>query len=149
MNFKYKLAIVMRKDLNMSTAKFGVQVGHAVAGCIKTVRDQYIEEYIRELDSYPKFQMFPSALRNIRSDAEKWFDEGQIKVVLQAKNELELQNIVGQCIIKEVPYYEVRDFGLTELEPNTFTCVGIGPSLVQDVNKITGNLKLYRSGVKG
>jgi PTH2 family peptidyl-tRNA hydrolase len=144
LNFKYKFVAVVRKDLVMSPAKLGVQIAHAAVGCCKLVRRTDLELYVNEIENYPKFQMFPQGLLNIRTREDEWFDEGQVKLVLQVPTESDLRNISAKCILNNIPHYEVRDFGLTELEPNTFTCVGVGPDLVENVNKITGSLKLWK-----
>ena len=49
-----------------------------------------------------------------------------------------------ECLEQKVPYFAVKDFGLTELEPNTLTCIGIGPELNEKIDKITKSLKLYK-----
>ena len=42
----------------------------------------------------------------------------------------------------KVPYFIVKDAGLTQLTPGTTTSVGIGPDLSAVIDKITGDLKL-------
>ena len=126
MTFKYKMAIVLRKDLILSEGKFAGQVAHAACGCYKIAKEDELDTLLNE------------------DVAEKWFNEGQPKIILQVPSEEDLRQLVVKCILKEIPYYEVRDFGLTELEPNTFTCIGIGPDLTENVNKITGSLKLWK-----
>jgi PTH2 family peptidyl-tRNA hydrolase len=123
MKFKNKMAIVVRKDLEMSPGKLAGQCGHAAVGCL-----------VQPIKS-PKFDS------NI---IDNWFEEGQVKVILQVATEKDLQMLASKCLVAEIPYFCVHDFGLTELEPNTFTCIGIGPDLVENVNKITGNLRLYK-----
>jgi PTH2 family peptidyl-tRNA hydrolase len=126
MAFKYKMAIVVRKNLNLSEGKLAGQVSHAACGCYKMAKEDEFDTLLNE------------------DIAGKWFDEGQPKIILQVPTEEDLHQLVAKCILQEVPYYEVRDMGLTELEPNTFTCIGIGPDLSDRINRITGNLKLWR-----
>ena len=119
--FKYKMAIVVRKDLELSPGKLAGQVAHAAIGCYRKTLEGNMEDLIWE-----------------------WFYEGQAKVILQVPIEQDLRNLMAKCVLHKVPYYEVRDMGLTELMPDTFTCIGIGPDLTENLNKITGNLKLYK-----
>jgi PTH2 family peptidyl-tRNA hydrolase len=42
----------------------------------------------------------------------------------------------------KIPYFIVKDAGLTQLSPGTTTAVGIGPDLSGEIDKITGDLKL-------
>lgn len=126
MVFKYKMAIVVRKDLKLSKGKLAGQVSHAAIGCYKKVKEDELNTLLNE------------------DIAEKWFEEGQVKVILQVPTEEDLHQLVAKCVLQEVPCFEVRDLGLTELEPNTFTCVGIGPDLSDKINRITGSLKLWK-----
>ncbi len=63
------------------------------------------------------------------------------KVALTVKNGKELEKYYKHAKTSGIPAYIVRDAGLTELEPDTTTCVGIGPGTVQEIDKVTGNLE--------
>ena len=47
-----------------------------------------------------------------------------------------------QACYKNFPCSIIQDAGLTQLEPGTITVVAIGPGRTDDIDKITGNLKL-------
>ena len=117
MEMKYKMAIVIRNDLKMSKGKLAVQVAHASVSCA-------IEPY------------------SDHSVMEEWFDEGQRKVCLKVESLQELEAVEQLAIHNGVLCKKIVDFGLTELPPNTVTCIGIGPALEEKINKVTGNLKL-------
>lgn len=69
-NFKYKQVIVIRKDLEMSPAKLGVQIAHGA-----------IESYIRT----------PIEIQ------DEWHQEGMRKIVLMVPTLEDLKNIVRSC----------------------------------------------------
>lgn len=69
-NFRYKQVIVIRKDLEMSPAKLGVQVAHGA-----------IESYIRT----------PIDIQ------DEWHMEGMRKIVLMVPTLEDLKNIVRSC----------------------------------------------------
>jgi len=117
--FLYKQVIVVREDLKMSPGKLAVQVAHASVGAI-----------------------YNSNL--LRPTLENWFAEGFRKIVLKVPTTKEIIALEGKCVEQNVPFYAVYDFGLTELEPNTLTCIGIGPDLNENIDKITGRLGLWR-----
>jgi PTH2 family peptidyl-tRNA hydrolase len=111
-----KQVIVARKDIGMSPGKLGAQVGHAVV----------------------------LAYDNARSaNRAKWKQAGMTKVVLQVPDEGSLLAIYQAAIAAGLPCSLVCDEGRTELAPSTHTCVGIGPAEAQQIDSITGSLKLY------
>jgi PTH2 family peptidyl-tRNA hydrolase len=117
--FLYKQAVVVREDLKMSPGKLAVQVAHASVGAI-----------------------YSSNLLSI--NLENWFAEGFRKIVLKVPSAKEIIALEEKCIEQNIPFYTVYDFGLTELDPNTLTCIGIGPALNENIDKITGRLGLWR-----
>jgi len=114
---KYKQCIVVRKDLQMSSGKFGVQCAHAS------------EESTALTDSETLLQ---------------WRLEGFRKVVLSADSVADILKLEAKCIELKIPHFTVYDFGLTELEPNTLTCIGIGPGKNEDIDKVTKRIKLWK-----
>jgi len=128
--FKYKQAIVVRSDLKMTPAKLAVQVAHASVGAFKKLRDK--EQELID-DGFPL--IMPS---------DNWFAEGFRKVVLKVKSDKEILELEREFVERGAPYFTVYDFGLTELEENTLTCIGIGPDTNKAIDQITGRLGLYR-----
>lgn len=116
----YKQAIVVRSDLEMTTGKFAVQVAHASLGA-----------FINSLNKNPDV-------------SNAWFDEGYRKIVLKVDSISDIIKLEARCIEHGVPYHVVYDFGLTELDPHTCTCIGIGPELSENIDKITKRLKLWK-----
>ncbi|MDH5811603.1 MAG: peptidyl-tRNA hydrolase Pth2 [Candidatus Methanomethylicaceae archaeon] len=118
MEFEYKQAIVVRQDLKMTKGKLAAQVAHA------------------SLSSY-------LVAKNIRPDwASDWLKEGQKKVVLKTRTLDELLDIKKSADRENIPNSLISDAGLTQLEPGTVTCIGIGPAPAGLVDKIVGHLKL-------
>ncbi|MCX8173723.1 MAG: peptidyl-tRNA hydrolase Pth2 [Thermoplasmata archaeon] len=116
--FRYKQVIVVRKDLKLSRGKLAVQVAHAaVTACERCRRDA--EEWF-----------------------ERWFAEGQKKVVVEVDNLDALILHYEQAKREGLPAALIEDAGLTEIPPGTITCAGIGPAPAELVDKITGGLKL-------
>ncbi|MEM1995614.1 MAG: peptidyl-tRNA hydrolase Pth2 [Thermoplasmatales archaeon] len=109
-----KLAVAVRKDLDMGRGKIAVQVAHAAVEC--TLRS------------------------SIKKD--KWIKEGQKKVVVWVKDENELISLIRKAEAIGVETCPIRDAGLTQVEPNTLTCAGFGPDEDNLIDSITGDLKL-------
>lgn len=115
---EYKLVIVVRDDLKMSIGKLSAQVAHAAVTCAleaKAKRTKWFSE---------------------------WYKEGQRKVVLRAKDLEELRSLKEQAARAKLPIAMIADAGLTELPPNTTTCLGIGPAPENQIDPITGSLPL-------
>jgi PTH2 family peptidyl-tRNA hydrolase len=52
---------------------------------------------------------------------------------------LNLENVARR---NRLPVYLVRDRGLTQVPPDTVTCLGIGPAPTNLVDNLTGDLAL-------
>ena len=118
LNFDYKVVIVARSDLKLSPGKLAVQVAHASVMCAVEGRRKK-----------PKW-------------FNKWYTEGQKKVVVTAANLAELKALERKAEKAGLTTAMVSDAGLTEIPPGTVTCLGIGPGPNSDIDKITGNLSL-------
>lgn len=115
MNVMFKQAIVVRKDIHMGKGKLISHVLHAAIGVMRRIDDTIIE---------------------------KWESEGSKKVVLKVNSLKELKDIENKLKKAKMPYFLVKDAGLTQLKAGTVTALGIGPVKENDVDKITGKLKL-------
>ena len=68
---------------------------------------------------------------------------GNQRIILKVNSLEELEEINEKGHFLNLPTAIVRDAGLTQLEPGTATCVGIGPAPTHLINKITSELKLF------
>jgi PTH2 family peptidyl-tRNA hydrolase len=116
--FSYKLVIVVRTDIKMSKGKVAAQAGHAAVSAA---------EYAR---------------RNRPEWWSPWMDEGQRKIAVKAKSEQELLELERKARKAGLPAALIVDRGLTQLPPETMTCLGIGPAPADKVDTITGKLSL-------
>ncbi len=115
---EYKQVILIRTDLKMGTGKKCAQSCHASISSADVVR-------IKNKDAW-----------------KKWKNTGQKKVVLRVSNIEDLSKIIHKLDKAKIPYFLVKDAGLTQLTPGTTTALGIGPALSTTLDKITGELKL-------
>lgn len=83
------------------------------------------------------------SLRLVKEEiVKKWEREGAKKVVLKSSLD-ELKEIEKKLKKEKIPYFLVKDAGLTQLKPGTVTALGIGPVEEDKIDKITGKLKLF------
>jgi peptidyl-tRNA hydrolase, PTH2 family len=113
-----KQAIVVRSDLGMGKGKVAAQVAHASLSAAEASRERREEWY------------------------DDWKEEGQAKIVLKVASEADLKDVFLKAKRAGLPASLVEDRGLTQVEPGTATCVGIGPAPDADIDEITGKLKL-------
>jgi PTH2 family peptidyl-tRNA hydrolase len=116
--FKYKQVVVVRSDLKMSRGKIAAQVGHATVSATEEAR-----------------KLHPTWWRT-------WLNEGQCKIAVKVRSEKELIQLKEEARKLNLPNALIYDRGLTELPPDTATCLGIGPAPSEKVDKITGKLAL-------
>ncbi|MCL4518953.1 MAG: peptidyl-tRNA hydrolase Pth2 [Thaumarchaeota archaeon] len=115
---QYKQVIVVRQDLKMGKGKLAVQVAHAAVSSAEQAR------------RYKK-QWFDS-----------WIEGNQAKICVKVESEKELRILKGKVDLTHIPNALIQDAGLTQLEPGTTTCLGLGPVPSDLVDRYTGDLKL-------
>jgi len=113
-----KQAIVVRSDLRMSKGKLAAQAAHASLSAA--------EEAMKKRPGW----------------FADWKSGGQAKIVLKVQSEDELDELFRKAKNARLPAALVEDRGLTQIEPGTVTCIGIGPGPEEDIDRITGKLKL-------
>jgi PTH2 family peptidyl-tRNA hydrolase len=116
--FRYKQVVVFRSDLRLSKGKATVQAGHAAVSAAEEARKRKKEWW------------------------EDWMAEGQRKIAVKVKSEKELLALEERAKDLGLPCALIVDRGLTEIPPNTVTCLGIGPAPAEKVDRLTGNLPL-------
>lgn len=117
---QYKMTIVVRKDINMSSGKMAAQVAHAAVNCYK------------------------KALKKTPDYVNNWEYIGEAKIVLMVNSLKEFNSIEDKAKKNNINYAIIQDAGRTELEPGTVTTIAIGPAPVDEIDKITGDLSLYK-----
>lgn len=116
-----KQVIVMRTDLNMRKGKMCSQAAHASVGIVM----RYLE--------YPPYHKY----------FRTWEKEGTTKICVGANSEKIITRLAEQAYDKELPFYIVTDAGRTEFNGvPTVTCIAIGPAPDEEIDKLTGELKL-------
>lgn len=116
--FKYKMVIAVRTDLQMGRGKIAVQVAHAAVSALEEARKEH------------------------RDWAEAWLNEGQCKIAVRVRSETDLLRLREEALSLSFPTVLIHDKGLTQVPPNAVTCIGIGPCPAEFVDKLTRHLKL-------
>ncbi len=111
----WKQVIVVRRDLKLSQGKLAAQVAHA------------------SLESY-KQSPFEAQL--------EWEAWGSKKVVLKVKTLKEMLGVYEKVKKTKMPYALIKDAGRTEVKPGTVTALCIGPWREDEIDRITGGLKM-------
>ena len=68
--------------------------------------------------------------------------EGQCKVAVRVDSLEEIVRLERKSRELHVPFALITDRGLTQVEPGTTTCLGIGPAPSAIIDPLTGNLSL-------
>lgn len=78
----------------------------------------------------------------LSDDEERWLKSGMTKICVSVDSEEELLSIHKQAQDKGLNCSLIKDAGLTEFSEPTYTCCAIGPNKSEEIDKITGKLKL-------
>ena len=111
----YKMALVVRQDLQLPKGKCASQCAHAAVEAV---------------------------LRSEKKMVEAWRKEGMPKIVVKVKDLKELLALNQQAKDDGLVTAVITDAGRTTVEPGTTTCIGIGPDTEENVDRIIGKLKL-------
>jgi peptidyl-tRNA hydrolase, PTH2 family len=110
-----KQVIVVNQELKLPKGKLAAQVAHgAVAAYLEAPAD---------------FQ-------------QGWLDEGMPKVVLWAANTADLLHLEQRAAAAGLAHSLIEDAGRTVVPEGTITCLGIGPAPDEQIDQLTGELKL-------
>ncbi|XP_053946376.1 probable peptidyl-tRNA hydrolase 2 isoform X1 [Anastrepha ludens] len=114
----YKMVLVVRNDLKMGKGKIGAQCGHGAVGA------------------------YQKAVRRTPRLVRAWESAGCAKIALRVESEREMMAIKHAAEANNLTTCLIRDAGRTQIEPNSKTVLAIGPASVEDIDKVTGHLKL-------
>ena len=128
-----KQVIVMRKDLGMRKGKMIAQGAHAsmkvIIGCAGIDEEGLLITF-HEDDEHRQALKF-------------WLTNKFKKICVGVSSEEELDEIFAAAMEAGLPCAMVEDNGATEFHGiKTKTCCGIGPADSDEIDKITGHLKL-------
>lgn len=110
-----KQVIVVNESLVLPTGKLAAQVAHAAVAAF---------------------------LQADRPAQEAWLNEGMPKIVVAARSETQLRELEKQAAEVGIPAAAIHDAGRTVVAAGTLTCIGLGPAVPAEIDKITGALPL-------
>lgn len=123
-----KQVIVVRHDLTMRRGKAMAQCCHASMAFLLS-ND--------ECDALDKLEV------KLSTDEQAWFASGTKKVVVRCDGLHELEQLVFKAKLAGIEVHVVTDAGHTEFHGvPTVTCAAFGPAESDELDKITGGLKL-------
>lgn len=126
-----KQVIVMRKDLNMRKGKMVAQGAHASMAAI-----------LKIMKFIPKDNAMSLNLGN-NTALEDWIQGRFTKICVSVDSEKELLEVFNKAQEAKLTCALITDAGATEFNGvPTKTCCAIGPVWDDEVDKITGHLKL-------
>lgn len=125
---KSKQVIILRNDLNMRKGKMVAQGAHASLSAILDLKS--IKFTLRNL------------IRN-REAVSDWFLGHFTKICVSVNSEQELLLCFDLASRAGLPCSLIQDSGKTEFNNiPTYTAVAIGPAWSEEIDKISGNLRL-------
>jgi PTH2 family peptidyl-tRNA hydrolase len=138
-----KQVIVIRNDLRnqngqkIRTGKICSQVAHASMKVILDMMEKSTIIVGHQLSTHYNLSI------DNGSPIEQWLDGIFTKVCLSVDSEEELVSIYEKAKFMNIPCSIITDIGLTEFGGvPTKTSVAIGPALSEEIDSITGHLKL-------
>lgn len=112
-----KQVIIVNESLKLPRGKLAAQVAHAAVAAFLEASDE-----ARRL----------------------WLEQGMPKVVLKCETADEIMQFEEAARKRGIPAYLVSDAGRTVVPAGTLTCLGLGPAAEEELDELTGELKLVR-----
>ena len=113
-----KLVLIVRMDLKMGKGKIAAQCSHAALAAYKQSQRQ-APEYLRQ-----------------------WEKLGPAKVVLRVEDESGMYRLEQRARAAGLVTAVIQDAGRTQIAPGSVTVLGVGPAPAQQLDQVTGHLKL-------
>jgi peptidyl-tRNA hydrolase, PTH2 family len=113
-----KMVLIVRGELRLTPGKAAVQVAHAAVLLVL------------------------QAQKRRGTALQRWLKEGQKKIAVVAPTLSEMVERRTQASRLGIATVWVEDAGFTEVAPGTRTCLGLGPALSRELDKVTGDLPL-------
>lgn len=136
----FRMYVLVNEDIKIGKGKLAGQVGHAVMSFLYRGIISELKIAIKNLD-FSKIDLLNSSLaklEEVNSSLEKLDEYMKIqKKILLKCSESKLEEL------EKEGYITIRDKGLTQLEPNTLTCVNLGIMDKKDVPDWVNELRLY------
>lgn len=123
----YKQVFIINDDLKMGKGKIAVQVAHG--------------EVYYMIEALKRFAPYNNAFQYNYIKWIKEEDELMKKVVLKA-TEKQMNDIMEKLMEEEIMAFPVYDRGLTQVLPNSFTCICVEPLTDERCNELFEHLKL-------
>ncbi len=124
-----KQVILVRKDLNMPPGKLAAQVAHASLGVFTSEFNRYCNDTVNML--IPEY-----------GPMDTWLEHSFTKICLGVKDLQGLDELYAVAKELKVPTCRITDEGRTIFGKPTTTCCAIGPWWSDELDEITGHLRL-------
>lgn len=133
-----KQVLVIRKDLNMRKGKMAAQAAHA---SMAVLLDMMVGKGWADDDNHPSDTRM--LILHNKPEVREWLDGPFTKICVSVDSEEELLAIYASAKNANLYCSLITDSGKTEFNGvPTHTVVAIGPNKAEDIDKITGTLKL-------
>jgi len=137
-----KQVICIRKDLHVRRGKSEAQAAHASMKVLLDMMD-FRYDFSGKVDDVSADRLNYTLTLSPDSPIFEWLEGTFTKVCLSVDSEGELENLYQQAKEANLPCSLIIDLGKTEFGGvPTKTCIAIGPWYSEEINKITGHLKL-------
>ena len=148
MSYDIKQVIVVRKDLNMRKGKIAAQVAHASMKVLLDAMSVEEEKFSYQPDDIlTVMKRTGNVIRSLSilkgSYMNRWLEGSFAKIVVSCDSEDGLLALQMKATEAKIHTAKITDAGVTEFNGvPTVTCLAIGPHGSEEINKITGHLKL-------